>query len=67
MRAYLIDEIDPSDTVKIKGYLNDVAMASGLEKVYWLRIPESLLSETQMNHRDCASPTCSLWNLGKTR
>lgn len=53
MRAYLIDELEPSDAEKIKKYLNDVAVASGLEKIYWLRIPQRLLNEAQMSHRDC--------------
>ena len=53
MRAYLIDEISPSDMEKIGGYLRSNAVGSGLEKVYWLEIPKDLLNETQIAHRQC--------------
>ena len=53
MRAYLIDEISPSDMEKIGGYLRSNAVGSGLEKVYWLEIPKDLLNETQIAHKHC--------------
>ncbi len=53
MRAYLINEIDAFGMEKIHAYLKKVAISSNLEKVYWSRIPEDLLDETQVKHRDC--------------
>lgn len=53
MRAYLIDEISPSDMEKISQYLKKAATSSSLEKVYWLQIPDDLLNETQFAHQQC--------------
>jgi hypothetical protein len=53
MRAYLVDEIDPADMGKITGYLREAAISSSMEKVYWLQIPNDLLSETQSAHTHC--------------
>jgi hypothetical protein len=53
MRAYLIDEISTSDMEKINGYLRDTAISSGLQKVYWVQIPEDLLNEAQIAHKHC--------------
>lgn len=53
MRAYLIDEIDPADMGQITGYLRKVATSSSMEKVYWLPIPNDLLSEKQISHPHC--------------
>jgi len=53
MRAYLINEIDTSGMEKIHAYLKSAAISSSLEKIYWLPIPENLLDETQVEHRDC--------------
>ncbi len=53
MRAYLIDEISPADMKKINNFLSENALASGIEKLFWVRIPDDLLSELQLRHKDC--------------
>jgi len=53
MRAYLIDEIDPAGMGKITGYLRKTAISSSMEKVFWLQIPDELLSKTQFAHTRC--------------
>ena len=53
MRSYLIDEISPADMEKIEGYLEQNAIKSNLEKIFWVQMSENLLSDTQFQHRDC--------------
>lgn len=53
MRSYLIDEISPPDIQKINQFLSQNALTSGLEKIFWVRIPDDLLSELQSKHKDC--------------
>ncbi len=53
MRSYLIDEISSSDMEKIRGYLKQNAVRSNLEKIFWVQIPQDLLSDIQIQHQDC--------------
>lgn len=53
MRAYLIDELSAVDVKKIKTFLDKVAITSGIEKIFWIKIPQDMLSETQFRHSDC--------------
>ncbi len=53
MRSYLIDEISPSDIEKIHAFLKENSVSSSLDQLFWVMIPQDLLSETQYRHRDC--------------
>jgi len=53
MRAYLIDEISLPDMQKITGFLKENAMKSSLDSLFWIRIPDDILSEIQFEHRNC--------------
>jgi hypothetical protein len=53
MRAYLIDEIYPADMKKITGFLKENAMKSNMDNLFWIRIPDDILSETQFEHHNC--------------
>ena len=53
MRSYVIDEISPSRMEEINGYLNEHALSSDLNEIFWVRLPEDLLSEIQLTHREC--------------
>ncbi len=53
MRQYLIDEIPRTQMGAVEAYLKERAVPSGLEKVYWLELPEELLSPRQKEHRAC--------------
>ena len=53
MKQYLIDELRLDDYEKLKQYLDDYLKSSSIDGVYWLTIPEALLTETQMSHIDC--------------
>ena len=53
MKAYLIDEIGNSDMEKIKGYLTHHAMKSGMDGIFWVKVPSDVLSEGQRQHEAC--------------
>ena len=54
MKQYLIDEIRLQDYWKIKAYLDDSFGDSGIEGLYWLPVDETMLSEVQKIHTECA-------------
>ena len=53
MRGYLIDELSPSNIQKIREFLREHAIRSSLDHIFWERIPDDLLSETQFQHSKC--------------
>jgi len=53
MRALLIDEIRSQDMKQVKGFLKANATRSSLDEIFWVRIPDDLLSETQYLHSQC--------------
>jgi hypothetical protein len=53
MRQFLVDEIPRRKIGEIEAYLKEKAEPSGLDKVYWLKIPEDLLTPTQKEHDAC--------------
>lgn len=53
MRQYLLDEIRRADIPRIREYLNEHAQAAGVEGVWWVDLPEDLLSPEQFSHQDC--------------
>ena len=53
MRAYLIDEIDNPDMEKIKGFLTHNAIKSGINRIFWVKVPADVLSEPQHQHEPC--------------
>ena len=53
MRQYLLDEIRKNDLPRLRDYLMGHARASGLADIWWVDLPEDLLSPDQFEHRDC--------------
>ena len=53
MKSYYIDEISTADLERITGYLNENAGESGMEKLFWVEIPEGLLTGFQSRHTEC--------------
>jgi hypothetical protein len=53
MRQYQLDEIAKPDIPRIREYLNDHAEAARLNDIWWVDVPEDLLSPEQFEHRDC--------------
>jgi hypothetical protein len=53
MRQFLVDEIPTRQMGEVESYLKKKTVPSGLEKIYWLEIPQDLLSGLQWQHREC--------------
>jgi hypothetical protein len=49
----MLDEIHRGDIPRIREYLNQHAVASGLEDVWWVDLAQDLLSPEQFAHQDC--------------
>ena len=53
MRLYMLDEIMRKDLPRVREYLNEHAIAARLEDIWWVDVPEDLLSAEQFAHQDC--------------
>ena len=53
VRQYQLDEISKSDIPRVREYLNEHAQAARLEDIWWVDLPEDLLSPEQFDHANC--------------
>ena len=53
MRQYQLDEIARDDIPRVREYLHEHAQAARLADIWWVDLPEDLLSPEQFAHRDC--------------
>ena len=53
MRSYLLDELSSRDAGKIREYLERKAFPSGLENIFWIPLPDHLLTDLQRQHEPC--------------
>jgi hypothetical protein len=53
VKQYLLDEISKGDLPRVREYLHEHAKAARLEDIWWVDLPEDLLSPEQFSHRDC--------------
>jgi hypothetical protein len=53
MRSIVIDELRPPDMEKLISHLEATLGASSLPDVFWLQVPDELLTPTQREHADC--------------
>ena len=53
MRQLLLDELRKADIPRLRDYLQAHALASSLEGVWWVDLPEDLLSPEQFAHSEC--------------
>ena len=53
MKQYVIDELRPADHINIKKYLDATYGSAEMGAVYWLPLPEDMLTEIQRSHTDC--------------
>lgn len=53
MKQYVIDEFRLEDFRKVKDYLEDYCKPAGIDGVYWLEMPEELMTEVQAGHTNC--------------
>ena len=53
MKSYYVDEISSFDLDKITRYLDNNAIESGMEKLFWIEIPSDYLTGMQSEHSEC--------------
>jgi hypothetical protein len=53
MKYYAIDEIPSADMDKVSAFLKSHGSASGLEKIFWVNLPDEYLNTVQAGHTDC--------------
>jgi hypothetical protein len=53
MKQYVVDEIRLEDFQKLKQHLNEFVEADTLDGLYWIKIEDELLDDTQKKHTDC--------------
>lgn len=56
MRALVWDEMRPDDLAKVRAHLAERLPQSRLGDVFWLELPERLLSEEQKSHAQGCGP-----------
>ncbi len=53
MRSYLVQDINSSDMAKIVEAIKQKSNKMPVEGLFWISLPEELLSEKQKEHQDC--------------
>jgi hypothetical protein len=53
VKSYLIDEIAASDLMRVHEFLRGKAIHSGVESLFWVKVPSSLLTPLQQEHLPC--------------
>jgi hypothetical protein len=53
VKSYLIDEIGAEDVLRIRRFLAETAIASGMDSLFWVKVPDSLLTPLQREHLPC--------------
>lgn len=54
MRTYNIEELEPEQISRFKRYLTKQGYQSPLKDIYWLELPDNLLTPEQTSHnQDC--------------
>ena len=53
MKYYLIEEINDRDMEKLALFLRENGTASGLERLFWINVPEKYLNVVQSGHAVC--------------
>lgn len=53
MRQFLIDELSQQERDNIDSYLKRSLKPGALEGLFWLPVPDDLLSSAQQGHNDC--------------
>lgn len=58
MRTYTIDQLETTDIAAISSRLNSMELQAGLEGVYWLPVPQAMLTPLQTEHSERCGPYC---------
>ena len=53
MRQFVIDQLSREERANIESYLKRTLKPSSVGDVYWIEVPEDLLSKEQRDHEEC--------------
>lgn len=56
MRSYYVDEFTTKDMKSVLEYLESKGLQGSMEGIYWLTLPEALLSQEQRSHMGECGP-----------
>ena len=65
MRQYIIDELSPEELNVVKGILKKRLEQGGTDNIFWLNLPDDLLSPLQYQHKSC-QPYAMAVEVGET-
>lgn len=57
MRQYFVDEISADDVQRISEHLTACAQPAPMQGLFWVDLPEDILSPSQYSHKGC-KPFC---------
>ncbi len=57
MKLYVVEDLTEEHMRALRERLDAMEMGSGMDGLYWLPLPEALLSDLQCAHTECA-PHC---------
>ena len=67
MRRYCIDEFLPGELALLVERLDSMELSAGMEELYWLPVPQNLLTPLQTAHaRECGPYALALEVLGES-
>jgi hypothetical protein len=53
VKSYLVDEIEVAHLDRIRRFLSEKAISSGLDALFWVKVSSSLLTPLQKEHLPC--------------
>ena len=56
MRSYCIDEFVPGELERLAERLDNMELSAGLEELYWMPVPQNLLTPVQKKHEHECGP-----------
>ena len=56
MRSYCIDEFVPGELERLAERLDNMELSAGMEDLYWLPVPQNLLTPLQKQHEGECGP-----------
>lgn len=64
MRSYLIDELNSAEIRALAAHLAAEGLQASVRDIYWLPLPEDLLTPEQIRHREQCGPFVASLELG---
>jgi hypothetical protein len=53
VKSYFIEEIGVADVKRIRRFLSEKAISSGMDSLFWVKVSPSLLTPLQQEHVPC--------------